>query len=129
VLLVVHTADVSEDTATKLTMVVFSSVDQTFRFMPLISFPVARLYVIQLSSQNGVHSCTVTMWRSPISVRACSCCGGVKTVEHFCGKDHHCRVCRLRYNPDGTRKHPDRRYLINWRHRNKTWFEMYGRRG
>ena len=40
-MLVVHTADVSEDTANKLTMAAFSSVDQTFLFMPPISCPVA----------------------------------------------------------------------------------------
>jgi len=65
----------------------------------------------------------------PIKVRACSRCGRVKLVNQFYGSDHYCRVCRLSYNSDWTRKHPDRRYLINWRHRNKAWFEMYGRRG
>ena len=58
-------------------------------------------------------------FRRPIRVRSCSSCGAVKVIEEFYGNDHYCRVCRLSYNSDWTRKHPDRRYLINWRYRNR----------
>lgn len=68
----------------------------------------------------------MSLFRERFKVKACSGCGQVLTTDEFYknkfnadGLDHYCKGCRLGYNGEWTRNHPDRRYLINWRYRNK----------
>jgi len=68
-----------------------------------------------------------------IKVKACGGCGQVLTTVEFYrnasnpdGLDHYCKGCRLGYNRDWVREHPDRRYLTQWRYRTKVWWSDRG---
>ena len=64
--------------------------------------------------------------RRQLRIKVCSGCGGVKLVKEFYKNrfnddalDNYCKLCRLDYNSEWSAQHRDRRYLINWRYRNK----------
>ena len=64
--------------------------------------------------------------RERLRIRTCSGCGGVKLVSYFYknrfnedGLDYYCKICRQDYNSEWSAKRRDRRYLIQWRYRNK----------
>ena len=64
--------------------------------------------------------------RRRLRIRVCSGCGGFKVVGDFYQNrfnednlDHYCKICRGDYNSEWSAKRRDRRYLIQWRYRNK----------
>ena len=64
--------------------------------------------------------------RKRLQIRVCSGCGGVKLVSDFYknrfnedGLDYYCKLCRGDYNSEWSAKRRDRRYLAQWRYRNK----------
>lgn len=64
--------------------------------------------------------------RRRLRIRVCSGCGGVKLVNDFYknrfnedGLDYYCKICRGDYNSEWSAKRRDRRYLAQWRYRNK----------
>ena len=61
-----------------------------------------------------------------LRIRVCSGCGRVKLVSNFYknrfnedGLDYYCKLCRQDYNSEWSAKRRDRRYLAQWRYRNK----------
>jgi len=73
------------------------------------------------------------MFRERFKVKACGGCGQVLTTAAFYRNkstadslDHYCKGCRLGYNADWAKEHPDKRYLIQWRYRNKVWLSGQG---
>lgn len=68
----------------------------------------------------------MSLFRKRFKVKSCRGCGKVLTTDEFYknkfnedGLDHYCKFCRQEYNSEWSRKHTDRRYLAQWRYRNK----------
>ena len=65
------------------------------------------------------------IFREKIKIKTCGGCGHVYTLDQFYnnrfnedGLDKYCKGCRLGYNYDWVKEHPDRRYIHQWRYRN-----------
>ena len=66
------------------------------------------------------------LFRERLKIKVCTGCGRAKDIGNFYknrfnedGLDHYCKLCRQEYYADWRTKHRDRRYLIQWRYRNK----------
>jgi hypothetical protein len=70
------------------------------------------------------------MHRERLQVKVCRKCLRVKVVSEYYhnrhnqdGLDFYCKDCRLAYSKEWCTKHRDRRFLIQWRYRNKAWIK------
>jgi len=66
------------------------------------------------------------IFRERLKIKVCACCGRARIVGDFYknrnnldGLDHYCKECRSEFNAEWSLKRRDRRYLIQWRYRNK----------
>ena len=69
----------------------------------------------------------MNLLRKRLRIKVCSGCGGIKVRNNFYqnrynedGLDYYCKLCRREYFAEWSAGHRDRRYLIQWRYRNKT---------
>jgi len=73
------------------------------------------------------------MRRERLRVKVCRKCLRVSPINDFYnnrfnsdGKDVYDKNCRSEINAEWCTKHKDKRYLIQWRYRNKQWFKING---
>ena len=68
------------------------------------------------------------LFRERLRVKVCRSCLRVKVIGNFYknrsskdGLDAYCKSCRLEYNAIWCASNKQKRYLIQWRYRNKQW--------
>jgi hypothetical protein len=66
------------------------------------------------------------LFREKLKIKVCSGCGRAKVVGDYYknrsnedGLDHYCKRCRSEFSAEWAARRKDRRYLIQWRYRNK----------
>ncbi|MFC1912118.1 hypothetical protein ACFLXG_03070 [Chloroflexota bacterium] len=64
--------------------------------------------------------------RERLKIKVCSGCVRAKVIDSYYknrfnkdGLDNYCKICRLDYNSEWCARRKDRRFLIQWRYRNK----------
>jgi len=68
----------------------------------------------------------MSLFREKLKIKICACCLRAKVIGDFYknhfnedGLDHYCKECRSEFNAEWSAKRRDKRYLIQWRYRNK----------